>query len=131
MTIAGRTIQPIAIWAPRIADNIDYTFLPFTTVEKGMAPSPQLMHAVIETGTRSIMFSNWSEHRMTIKKDQELGIAKPVLFGCKVHRTRSHINCNDLVDPQVTVRANRGVTAVVKILSSAHPWLDRQRSSST
>src|SRR3978361_104501 len=109
MTIPGRTIQPIPIWAPRMADSIDYTFLPFTTVEKGMAPSPQLMHAVIDTGTRWIMFSNWSEHPVTIEKDQQLGIAEPVLFGCKVHRTGSHINWNDLVDPQATVRANGDV----------------------
>jgi len=39
-TIPGRTIQPIAIRTPRITENIDYTFLPFTTAEKGMAPSP-------------------------------------------------------------------------------------------
>jgi hypothetical protein len=82
MTIAGRTIQPIDIWTPRIADNIDYTFLPFTTVKKGMALSPQLMHAVIDTGTRSMMFLNWSEHPVTIEKDQQLGLAEPVLFGC-------------------------------------------------
>jgi hypothetical protein len=111
-TIVGRTFQLITIWDPRIADNTNYTFLPFMTVENGMVPSPQLMHAVIDTGTRSMMFSNWSEHPVTIGKDHQLGVAEPGLFGCKVHRTGSHINWNDLVDPQATVRANGGITAV-------------------
>jgi hypothetical protein len=82
------------------------------TVQKGMVPSSQLMHAVIDTGIRFKMFSNWSEHPVMIEKDQQLGIAKPVLFGCKILCTRSHINWNDLVDPQATVSANGGVTAV-------------------
>jgi hypothetical protein len=77
-----------------------------------MVPSPQQMYAVIDTGTKSMMLSNWSEHPVTIERVQQLRITEPVLFGCKVHRTGSHINWNNLVDSQATVHANRGVTPV-------------------
>jgi len=111
-TIPDRTIQRIAIRTPRIAAQIDYTFLPFTTVEKGMPPSPQMMHAIIDSGTTSMMFWNWSEHPVIIEKDQQLGIAQPVLFGCRVQQTGSHINWNDLVAPEAAIRGNMGLTAI-------------------
>jgi hypothetical protein len=71
MTVPGRKIQPIAIRTPEIADNIDYTFLPFTTTEKGMALSPQLTYVVIDTRTRSMMHSNRSEHPVMIEKNPQ------------------------------------------------------------
>jgi len=111
MVVPPRTIKKVEI-KTSIAPGTDYTFSPFTAVEKGMPPSPQLMHAVIDSSTTSMMFSNWSEHPIVIEKDQQLGTAQAVLFGCRVHQTGSHINWNGLVAPEATARGNMGLVAV-------------------
>jgi len=129
-TIPGRTIQPIAIQTPRIAENIDYTFLPFTTAEKGMAPSPQLMHAVIDYGTKSMMFSNWSEHPIVIERDQQLGTAQPVLFGCRFHQTGSHINWNNMTKPGAATCGSEGVIAIPGEQECYHVELTASHSTS-
>jgi len=70
------------------------------------------MHAITDIGATSMMFSNWSEHPVVIEKNQQLGTAQPMLFGCRVHQTGSQINWNDLVAPEAAVRGNMGLAAV-------------------
>jgi len=95
-----------------------------------MPPSPQLMHAIIDSSTTSMMFSNWSEHPVVIEKDQQLGTAQAVLFGCRVHQTGSHINWNDLVAPEATVRGNMGLAAVPGQQECCHIELSAPRPMS-
>jgi len=111
------------------ADGIDYTFSPFTAVEKGMPISPQLMHTIIDKSTTAIMFSNCSEHPVVIEKDQQLGTAQLVLFGSRVYQTGSHINWNDLIALEVVICGSEGLVAIPGeqecfhvTLSTRPPW---------
>jgi len=103
-----RTMVP-----PRTIKKIEIKmFSPFTVVEKGIPPSPQMMHAIIDSGTKSMMFSNWSEHPVVIEEDQQLGTAQPILFGCWFHQTGSYINWDDLSTPGAPAYGSKGLAAI-------------------
>ena len=110
-TVPPRMIKKIEIKAS-ITPRMDYTFSPFTVVEKGMPPSPQMMHTIIDSGTKSMMFSNWSEHPVVIEEDQQLGTAQPVLFGCWFHQMGSYINWDDLSTPGAPACSSEGLAVI-------------------
>jgi len=128
-TVPPRTIKKIEIKAS-ITPGMDYTFSPFTVVEKGMPPSPQMMHAIIDSGTKSMMFSNWSEHPVVIEEDQQLGTAQPVLFGCWFHTTGSYINWDDLSTPGAPAYGSEGLAAIPGEQECYHVELRESRPTS-
>ena len=88
------------------------------------------MHTVIDCGTKSMMFSNWSEHPIVIERDQQLGTAQPVLFGCRFHQTGSHINWNNMTKPGAATCGSEGVIAVPGEQECYHVELMASRSTS-
>jgi hypothetical protein len=66
--------------------------------------APQLPHAVIDQGTKFLMFSNHSEHPVYLDKNHALGEAQAVVFGTVIQKTRHRIDWADLIRPKSTSR---------------------------
>lgn len=100
IVIPGRVAQAIKIKSPAMCQGINYIFSPSLTVPRSLPASPQLAHRILDSDTRYIMFTNFSEHPIELEKGQRLGEASPILFGSQyVDNLNLEIDWSDMTRP--------------------------------
>lgn len=98
VTVPGRTSMAVGLKG-RMREGLDYIFSPGLITPRGLPPSPQLAHSIIDKGVKFVMFTNHSHHPIHIDRGQYLGEAEAVSFGAKIVPTGHFVDWADLLAP--------------------------------